>query len=903
MFSLVKSVFSTIQKEDTIKILIIGEGSTGKSSLFHLVSTYNKKSKHEIVHLEGIKNDADAHCALGFNTKTLYFQNQKLQIFDLEGTSSNTLDIYDCYYEDSDVLFYLIDSKSEHHIFKTISYLCYFYKQGLKDRKKKKTNPVHVVILGNKCEDSSSFFSAPCISNYLHHVNFYENEKIWNFFLSNENIYLPWFLKELQERARDVLTNPDVSLELLINKKSTIKKEEITAYLRNTSVFLTKIGNEEKELTAKDIKTNEVLTVLMKELIHEYIAFYKNEPVEVYTISVLKNRGVCEVLEKVCSDYQNQVWIHKIRELNPEPREKKDKSKVVPQFGNIETRRISKDEFQFTGKSKSNTNCRMKYTTNNKKLLRYSYSTPLCHCLSEQKYYFKNEQLRKKHERKLRPKSLETIKHNIKRNKEKYETWKNEEKYKRNTDGIYLFLEYMQFYYFGKSNYDELYTSYSFLRNEDTKGVHEIISKVNSNEETMIERKEIRREDNKNTEQEEKDKGIDECESGGNEEVKDEDNNEIGHYEENKVDSENNNKDTNCDEDIDSDKNEQNEKDLENEEDNGELNDEDAETNEDTERVEDTESNDTEESENDKTNYKDIENKEPIRNEESEESIEYDVETDETNEEKEYDEEQMLEEPIENKEIKREQESSDVPIVYRNDKEICMNIVIEDNNEASDINMKEMYMDNSISNLSSISLLDPNATIELAHQGEDSSKNVSKQISHNYFQMRQQDIFLNRVQTTEPKETKENNERKESDHNEQVEYVIEDDVGKESKMNSVESVQYFYNGNLSMANCSFYKEEDVKHIKEREMAWNKRKEQIKKEKKKKMKADPLYHKVDKIYKEKISKNRCILIRNEKKKRIRFEYSNKLRWYSDTSSDSIEYINVMNQMHIDSSTKP
>lgn len=307
MFSLIRSVFSNIQNEDDLKILIIGEGGSGKSSLFNLISSYNNKSKYEILNTSLSKNESTSNCALGFNTTKIKFHKNCLKIYDLEGTEDNTIEIYDCYYHDSDVIFYVIDSKYESHIFKTIIYLsCLFMNNEEKKRMDNEQFFKPIIILANKSDDGTSFFSAPCISNYIKSIDIYKNDTFWQYAISNDNIFLNFYLNALYQKLCNYFLINNISFEQFLKEQSIHKYNDNNKFSDDHLNFQDKkkmndLINDikqknKKSLTINDVENNNILINLLKQIINENINNYKNMPIEVYNISVHNNKGIYEIL-------------------------------------------------------------------------------------------------------------------------------------------------------------------------------------------------------------------------------------------------------------------------------------------------------------------------------------------------------------------------------------------------------------------------------------------------------------------------------------------------------------------------------------------------------------------------------------------------------------------------------
>ncbi|SOV19432.1 conserved Plasmodium protein, unknown function [Plasmodium gaboni] len=332
MFSLIKSVFSNIQNEDDLKILIIGEGGSGKSSLFNLISSYNNKSKYEILNTSLSKNISTSNCALGFNTTKIRLHKNCLKIYDLQGTEDNTIEIYDCYYHDSDVIFYVIDSKYESHIFKTIIYLsCLSMNNEVKKKKDNEQFIKPIIILANKSDDGTSFFSAPCISNYIKSIDIYKNDTFWQYALSNDNIFLNYYLNALYDELCNYFLIDNISLE------DFLKEQSIHTYNDNNKNSDDHLNIQDKKkmdnlindikqknkisLTINDIEDNKILMNLLKQIINQNIINYKNMPIEVYNISVHNNKGIYEILlslfeKKYQSKYDKKYINETIKQEN-----------------------------------------------------------------------------------------------------------------------------------------------------------------------------------------------------------------------------------------------------------------------------------------------------------------------------------------------------------------------------------------------------------------------------------------------------------------------------------------------------------------------------------------------------------------------------------------------------------
>ncbi|ANQ09859.1 Uncharacterized protein PCOAH_00046100 [Plasmodium coatneyi] len=318
MFSLIKSVFSNGQEGKELNVLIIGECESGKTSLFNLIGSFHNKSKYDMLNTVIPTGNKNGTCALGFNTKKITFNRKPLKIYDLEGTATNTTNIYDCYYDDADVIFYVIDAKDEKHIFNAILYLSCLSSNGRLSRgglpdgsntcKKGRQFLKPIFILGNKSEDTSAFFSAPCISNYINSIDVYKNEKFWQFLLSSDNTFLKHYLSVLHHRVLNYAFADGVDEEQTDQRE--VKREgnkdgkngDIT---ENTPCDIVKDikSGLKGAITVDDIENDPLLETLLKKIVSDNVNNCKRMPIQVYNISVLRNKGVYEVLEKIFDEY------------------------------------------------------------------------------------------------------------------------------------------------------------------------------------------------------------------------------------------------------------------------------------------------------------------------------------------------------------------------------------------------------------------------------------------------------------------------------------------------------------------------------------------------------------------------------------------------------------------------
>ncbi|CAA9989639.1 conserved Plasmodium protein, unknown function [Plasmodium knowlesi strain H] len=336
MLSLIKSVFSNAQDGKELNVLIIGECASGKTSLFNLISSFHNKSKYDMLNTLVPTENKNGTCALGFNTKNITFNKKPLKIYDLEGTATNTTNIYDCYYDDADVIFYVIDAKDEKHIFNAILYLSCLSSNGrisgggFHDESTTCKNGRQflkpIFILGNKSEDTSAFFSAPCISNYINSIDVYKNEKFWQFLLSSDNTFLKHYLGELHEKVRNCTFADGVGGKQSDQKKAKgeVNEDGQNGEIRENAPYEREEENLQKShfpedaqkkiysdvvkdikmgrkgaITVDDIENDELLETLLKKIVNDNVNNCKHIPIQVYNISVLRNRGVYEVIEKI----------------------------------------------------------------------------------------------------------------------------------------------------------------------------------------------------------------------------------------------------------------------------------------------------------------------------------------------------------------------------------------------------------------------------------------------------------------------------------------------------------------------------------------------------------------------------------------------------------------------------
>ncbi|SCM04168.1 conserved Plasmodium protein, unknown function [Plasmodium chabaudi chabaudi] len=497
MFSLFKSYFSNSGNPKELRILIIGEGGSGKTSLFNLIANYHNKSKYDIINTQYLINGNNGNCPLGFNTKKICVNKGNLQIYDIEGTETNTINIYDCYYDDTDVIFYVIDAKSELNIFKLIIYLCYLCTNGINSIKKKQQmkeetkehqdgeNIVEddkefikpIIILANKSEEFS-YYSSPCIYNYIRSLDIYDNEKFKNFFLSDDNIYLNDYLCLLYKRVVELFIANNTPLEKFILKendeKSEIKKE---AMINKFNKIINDIKlNNKSFISSDELENNEILSNIMKDIINKQINNYKHVSIEVYNISVLKNKGVYDVIETIFLKYCekdiniNETSIHGV-DLN-----------------NVNITKSHQNYKRLDGNSFVVSNSLMNGNVNQTNEALFEYKSNL----NRQKHTYENDAYHTGH---INPQKLDSKKeldmhpHNSRSNKlsslynennsNAYNSvmqYKNKTKkisfygnnkecilYENNKDAINIFIEHIQHTHFGKNTYENIADSINFL--------------------------------------------------------------------------------------------------------------------------------------------------------------------------------------------------------------------------------------------------------------------------------------------------------------------------------------------------------------------------------------------------------------------------------------------------------
>ncbi|CXI91327.1 conserved Plasmodium protein, unknown function [Plasmodium berghei] len=505
MFSLLKSYFSNSGNQKELRILIIGEGGSGKTSLFNLIANYHNKSKYDIINTQYLINGNNGNCSLGFNTKKICVNKRNLQIYDIEGTKTNTINIYDCYYDDTDVIFYVIDAKCECNIFKLIIYLCYLCTNGINAIKKKKKrkketeecqdgkNGVEddkvfikpIIILGNKSEEFS-YYSSPCIYNYIRSLDIYENEKFKSFFLSNDNIYLNDYLSLLYKRVVELFIVNNAPLEKFILKendeKNEVKKE---AMINKFNQIINNIKlNNKSFISIDELENNEILSNIMKDIINKQINNYKHASIEVYNISVLKNKGVYDVIETVFLKYcekdtnTNETSIHVVNSNN-----------VNITKGNQNYKKLDGNPF-VASNSLMNGNVNQK----NEALFEYKNN------LNEQKHTYGNDACQTDHintQKMDTKKELDMDPHNNRSNKlsnlynennsNVYNSviyYKNKTKkqnfcgnnkecilYENNKYAVNIFIEHIQHTCFGKNTYENIADSINFfnMKNKELK--------------------------------------------------------------------------------------------------------------------------------------------------------------------------------------------------------------------------------------------------------------------------------------------------------------------------------------------------------------------------------------------------------------------------------------------------
>ncbi|CAD2100326.1 conserved Plasmodium protein, unknown function [Plasmodium vinckei lentum] len=497
MFSLFKSYFSNSGNPRELRILIIGEGGSGKTSLFNLIANYHNKSKYDIINTQYLINGNIGNCPLGFNTKKICVNKGNLQIYDIEGTETNTINIYDCYYDDTDVIFYVIDAKCELNIFKLIIYLCYLCTNGINSIKKKQhmkketeecqdgENTVEddkgfikpIIILANKSEEFS-YYSSPCINNYIRSLDIYDNEKFKNFFLSDDNIYLNDYLCLLYKRVVELFIVNNTPLEKFILKendeKNEIKKE---AMINKFNKIINDIKlNNKSFISCDELENNEILSNIMKDIINKQINNYKHVSIEVYNISVLKNKGVYDVIETIFLKYcekdinTNETSTHGV-----------DPNNVNITKSNQNYKRLDENPY-VTSNSLKNGNINQ----TNEALFEYKNN------LNHQRHTYGNDTYQSGHinTQKLdTKKELDMHSHNSRSNKlsslynennsnaynsvtyyksktKKINFYGNNKEcilYENNKHAINIFIEHIQHTYFGKNTYENIADSINFL--------------------------------------------------------------------------------------------------------------------------------------------------------------------------------------------------------------------------------------------------------------------------------------------------------------------------------------------------------------------------------------------------------------------------------------------------------
>ncbi|ETB56184.1 hypothetical protein YYC_05652 [Plasmodium yoelii 17X] len=505
MFSLLKSYFSNSGNQKELRILIIGEGGSGKTSLFNLIANYHNKSKYDIINTQYLINGNNGSCPLGFNTKKICLNKRNLQIYDIEGTETNTINIYDCYYDDTDVIFYVIDAKCECNIFKLIIYLCYLCTNGInsikkKQKRKKETEECQdekngveddkvfikpIIILANKSEEFS-YYSSPCIYNYIRSLDIYENEKFKNFFLSNDNIYLNDYLCLLYKRVVELFIVNNTPLEKFILKendeKSEIKKE---AMINKFNKIINNIKlNNKSFISSDELENNEILSNIMKDIINKQINNYKHVSLEVYNISVLKNKGVYDVIETVFLKYcekntnTNETRIHDVNS------------------NNVNITKSNQNYKKLDGNPFVASNSLMNSNVNQKNETLFEYKNNL----NEQKHTYGNDAYKTDHtntQKMDNKKELDMNPHNNSSNKlsslynennsNVYNSviyYKNKSKklnfygnnkecilYENNKHAVNIFIEHIQHTCFGKNTYENIADSINFfnMKNKELK--------------------------------------------------------------------------------------------------------------------------------------------------------------------------------------------------------------------------------------------------------------------------------------------------------------------------------------------------------------------------------------------------------------------------------------------------
>ncbi|CRH01416.1 conserved Plasmodium protein, unknown function [Plasmodium relictum] len=974
MFSLIKSIFANTQKKEELKILIIGECGSGKTSLFNLISSYDNKSKYDILNTEILRNHDHANCALGFNTKSIIFNKKNLKIYDLEGTATNTINIYDCYYDDSNVIFYVIDSRSEKHIFKTIIYLSHLCNNSIKDKYNSENKNEDffkpTIILGNKSEDGTSFFSAPCISNYIKTIDIYKNEKFWNFVLSNDNIFLNYYLGILHEKVVDYFLVNNYSFNEFILKE---KKDEnlYSEIIGKSNSLINNIKNNNKGyITVEEVESNELLSNIMKNIINENISNYKNMPIEVYNISVLKNKGICEVIEIMFEKYfkkEKHNNLSNIYNINYEKDNKiiQNMNEHIPYNENEEkgTKKNMRYNKKYNYDAILNTNDKFnsqniiyngnRNNTMNKLVYSYYPSNPINDYISEKNYHFRNNVYKKR----------------INKKKEKYSSIQknNYIMYMSNTNSVNLFIEHIQHLYFGRDNYENILDNLTFTHNKNVKIKKKLkIFKINKKKNNISECK-LNNSEEQNTTNAKKELYKNNYTNERKIKKKKE-------YSENKILSEKLKEveeiiqkeiEKKAEENIKSDVEKKVEENIEDEiEKKVEENIEDEVEKKNEENLECEEKKENEEGKGQhkegkcKVLYEENKEKKGLINKEMKQYIQtkhekiYVVSEDRENEDKkekkelneqinvkerrkkgindqENHEERKIREKKTNKNVKNKNHKYEIiqeSHGYNNDKK-C-----DEFKNNSNYFINENYL-KSASNLSSVSLLDSDTILKLAERGEDSCKNVSKKMSQNFFQKKKEKSFIlselqniycyenieqNNKNTEqevrenayeeekgEEEQTEEQEEEEQEEHEEEqqqkgqdqeVEYEEEKEAEKEQSeqlkeqqqknfknnnmykemregnyMNNIESTCCSYNKKEAHEKCSSYKEISLNNIKN--------------------------NKNNYIYKGKINKKRYLFMKKKKKKKLL--QNMKLINIEENSSSSLEDVNLMNIMYVDS----
>ncbi|CRG94705.1 conserved Plasmodium protein, unknown function [Plasmodium gallinaceum] len=929
MFSLIKSIFSNIQKKEELKILIIGECGSGKTSLFNLISSYDNKSKSDILNTEILKNHDHVNCALGFNTKSIIFNKKNLKIYDLEGTETNTINIYDCYYDDSDIIFYVIDSRSEKHIFKTIVYLSYLYrkcvnvKNNNKNRNEKFFKPT--IILGNKSEDGTSFFSAPCIYNYIKTINVNKNEKFWNFILSSDNIFLNYYLDILYERVVEYFLIKNYPFSKFLIKEET-DQNLYSEIIRKSNNIIDNIKKNKCYITLEEVESNELLTIIMKNIIDDNINNYKNMPIEVYNISVLQNKGICEVIEIMFEKYfkkENHNNLNNIHLINNEDDNKimQNVDDNVAYRNNENEERRTRKPFYHYEKSKydtildTNNICNSKnvfYNGNkNDKINKLVYScypsNPINNYISGKNYLFTNNVYKKR----------------IYKKKEKYSNTQKDNyiMYASNNNSINLFIDYIQHLYFGKDYYENIFNNFSFTFNKNVKNKKRLkffrrnkkknningfklhSFKKNNNSSVKIE---LQRNTNVNEKKIMNKKEYNETKSLIEElkEVEEKD------Y---KVKSDIY-KEKTIEENIKSKISKKTEEDLECKEKKEDKirEDEHKEEKQEVFYEEDKESKEFKRKEMDQQiqiESEEIQEKsEGIKNE-NKKKQENQNEEKEKELNKQIDVKKKKQKDTDNKENHEDKEMEEEKINenINDEKDKCENIheiyklssdkKYNEFKNNSDCFISENYL-RSISNLSSISLLDSDTILKLAEKGEDSCKNISKKMSQSFFQKNKEESFiLTKLQSNkycqnieqnrkrQECEIKETVYREDKDEQKQVEKGVEkNEVEYEEEQKQVEK-------GVEKNEIKYEEEEKQveKGVEQKEIEYEEEQKQVEKEveqKENKEKKHPTQEKVE--YEEKHEKQEESTEKKQKKKKKVIEQKEENKEEKQRKQGDIEY---------------